>query len=548
VRHLIPIGLVMLIAHSVCGAEHLLDQAEQALSVGRTQQTIELYHQANAERPTTEGYNNLGVALERSGRFAEATGAYGESQRLPDASSVSRSNFLRARLRMVLQVGFPYAACVFLGLLVIFVAVRVARYAQRAWTAWRFRMRFRHVRVTGLSHRIQCRGGEYQPDGRLYDDSESLSINAELSLPNRQDIYPLELELHAVRPDGRIWRTLREVIPGNESNRASVWFEINELGELRPCSGEWRLELHLRNINKRLGSTTFTVVTREDLIADLTVTQPRLITIVGDKAIEDAVVFSDVEVIVPRVVIRPRALHPSKFSGIGLRLELVNLDKDEGMESLEMPLELIDGSMDFCPVSRPVAGDEIARKIGRWEFRLTAEGRSLARWPFMMTSFEHALESLKLESFDVIGVPLSGQPGRVGPTAYVANLRSFCPALRLTTRFPSRRITYRMSLGVCVNGEPVGGIEGSLIMDRSSVELLPGEYAVPRLPDGCDQMQVSFVLLVEGRNLGIREITLRTRPPRCADAQGRISEMPSRRDLDYDSEASRILGEARVAA
>jgi tetratricopeptide (TPR) repeat protein len=548
VRHSIPIIAVFSMACSVYGADHLLDQADQALNGDRIPQAIALYRQANAELPTTEGYNNLGVALERSGYITEATEAYAEAQVLPQAGRESRSNLRRARLRMALQAGLPYALSIFLGLFGAFMAIRLVAYLQRAWTAWRYRLRFKQVRMLRLSHRIQCRGGEYQPDGRLYDDSESLSVNVELNLPDRSDIYPMDLELRIIRPDGRGLQTLREEIPKYESDRASIWFEIGELAEIRPCSGEWRLELWLRNINKQLGATTVTVVTREDLIADLTAAQPKLITMVGDKAIEDSIVFSDVEGIVPKAIIRPRTLHPLKYRGIALRLDLVRLDKDEAVESLDMALELPDGAMDFCPASRPVAGDEIARKIGQWEFRLSAEGRSLTKWPFTITSFECAVDAIRLEGLDVIGVPRRGRPGRVATTSYIANLRSLCPNLRFTTRFPSRRTSYQMSVGVCVNGEPVGGIEGPLILDRSSVELLPGEFEVPPLPDDHDQMRISFIVLVEGRTLGVQEITLRLRPPRCADAQGRITDTRSRRDMDYDSEASRILGDARVAA
>jgi len=75
---------------------------------------------------------------------------------------------------------------------------------------------------------------------------------------------------------------------------------------------------------------------------------------------------------------------------------------------------------------------------------------------------------------------------------------------------------------------------------------MPGEFIPPRIPEGRDSVRVSFVLLVAGRNLGIREVTLRSRPPRCADSQGRIMGTPSGGEIDYDSEADRILRKARV--
>jgi len=156
----ILMGLVVLAGAAACPAEHLLDQAGEALSQGDAAGAVDMYRQANAELPTAEGYNNLGVALERSGRFVEAADAYEESLRLPHANEDAETNLNRARLRALIQAGLPYAVWVFGGLLVVFTLVWLTRRLVRAWRALRFRMRFRGVRVAGLAYRVQCRNGE----------------------------------------------------------------------------------------------------------------------------------------------------------------------------------------------------------------------------------------------------------------------------------------------------------------------------------------------------------------------------------------------------
>ncbi|MGB3195520.1 MAG: tetratricopeptide repeat protein, partial [Phycisphaerae bacterium] len=175
----ILMGLVVLAGAAACPAEHLLDQAGEALSQSDAAQAVDMYRQANAELPTAEGYNNLGVTLERSGRFAEAAGAYEESLRLPHANKDTETNLNRARLRAVIQAGLPYAAWIFGGLLTVFTLVWLTRRLARAWRALRFRMKFWGVRVVSLAYRVQCRNGEYQPDAKVYGDSESISLKVD---------------------------------------------------------------------------------------------------------------------------------------------------------------------------------------------------------------------------------------------------------------------------------------------------------------------------------------------------------------------------------
>lgn len=537
--------LTVLAGAAVCRADHVLDQASQTLAEGDAGRAVELYRQANAELPTAEGYNNLGIALERSRHFADAADAYRESLRLPEPAGQTEINLRRARVRALIQAGLPVAASVFGGILSFFAFIWLAKRLTRAWRAWLFRMRFRGVRAN-MIHHVQCRDGQYQPDGKAYPDSESISFKADLNLPQRGDIYPLQLEMEVVSPDGAIWKMLRETVDTAETERMTVWFQADEIGELLTRSGIWKARLVLQNINKGLATDRFTVVTRADLVADLQTVDASLIALRGSRAEPESVIFPDVEALVPTAVIRPRCCHPSKFVGMRLRLDLVNVERPNEVESQEYPLELIDGAVEFCTVNRPVAGDELARKLGRWEFRLSVEGRQLARMPFVITSVEQVLEGLKVECFEIAEITRSGRTASVGRVAYVRNLRALCPVVTVTSKLPMPRAGLPMTIGVCVNDEPVGGVEGMLVMDRHSVELVPGEFTPPGIPEGRGSTRISFIFMVERRTLGIREVTLRLKPPRCADAQGRITAPPSAGEIDYDDEAARILGEARV--
>ncbi len=541
----IPAIFSVLAVACACLAEHPLDQAAQALAAGDHARAAELYQQANAELPTAEGYNNLGVALESCGRFDEAVDAYRESLRLPGSAEQTRSNLNRARVRALIHAALPYAASIFAGLLTIFFLIWLIRRLDRAWRIWRFQMKFRQVRAVSLIHRVQCRDGQDQPDGKAYPDSESISIKAHLALPVRPDVYPLHIDMEVRRPDGAIWRTLHESIEMPRAPRLSLWFQLDQIAELLAHSGSWETRLILRNTGKYLAATSIAVVTRADLVADLQASDVRLIALQGDRVAPEKVIFPDTEAVVPTAVIRPKGFHPSKFVDMRLRLDLANVDKRENVESTELPLQLVDGRMMFSPVSRPIAGDDIARKLGRWEFCLSVDDRQLARIPFVITSFEQVLAGLKLDSFEIAGIARSGRRATpVGRVAYLRNLRALCPVVKLTSDLPSPRAGFRMTMGTCVDGEPVGGVEGTLVLDRKSVQLLPGEFVPPELVNGRESTKVSFILMVEGRTLGIREVTLRSTPPRCADAQGRIVAPPVNGEIDYEAEAARILQQA----
>lgn len=525
---------------------HPLDEAAQALSEGRPAQATELYRQANAVHPTREGLNNLGVALERMGRYREAGAAYREALQVSDTRDGVRANLIRTQVRAAIWTGWPHMAGLFLGLSGLFLLRWLIGFLLQAWRRFRYRLKFRKIRLVGLNYRVQDREGQESPEGRVYPDSDTLAFKADLLLPNRPEIYPLALELELVRPNGQVLRTHGESVERFQAEKVTLWFQADQLEPVLQCPGGWDARLVLRNIGRTLGSVGFPVIDRAALTADLTAATPRLLALCGGQTRTETVVFPDVEAVVPCTVIRPRSCHPGKYAGFQVHLDLVNLDKPEAPERMTFPLEFRGGVMEIGAVSRPIAGDAIAQKVGRWEFRIAVEDRILVHIPFTITSFEQALANIRLESFEIAGTFPSGHIGRVGNRAIINSLKTLAPIAVLATQYPCPRIKYRLTLGACLNGEPVAGAEAEVSFEGTSLELMPGEFHIPFLEDQAHPVRIGFALMLEGRVLGVREVVLHRQPPRCADAQGRIMTSPADMEMDYDCEAARILQEAKV--
>ena len=538
--------LTIVVSVSASVKDHPLDEAGQWLSSGDLKRAIEGYQRANGEGATCAGYNNLGVACERAGRFEDAHAAYQRAVQIADDVKEVQVNSIRARTRAAIRKWRPYGALIVFGLSAVFTLTRLARTIILFWLQMRRAMRLREVKVTNLSHSIQCYGADCQPDGKIYPDSEKIVVRADLLVPGDRELYPLRFKLELIQPDGGSWRSLQDTIGSAEAREASICFQVDELSELLERPGLWKARLIIEQIPKTLSEIDLTVVSQADLIADLEATDSKLIAVCGNSNVPDNVVFSDVEAVVPHSVISCRQCHPTKFVGKQLRLDLVNVDNGDEAESQWVPLDLTDGRMQFCSISRPIANDAIAQKNGLWEFRLFIEGRLLAQIPFTITTFEQALKSIGVESFEIAGRTATGQIQRLGEAVDPSKLRSLTPIITLSTDFPSRRVRYPMILAACINGQPIGAIESKLVMNRDSGQLIPGELPMPPVANGRPPMKLSFALIIGGRFLGERSIVLRKHLARSADSQGRIGNSPSADELDFDSEAAEILSGAQV--
>ncbi len=541
------LALTVLGAVSTCSAEHVLDRAGRALTEGDTKQAVELYRQAVSEDPTSTGYNNLGVALERDGQFTEAARALRQAAQLMDDSSGLNTNLRRVRLRAFLQTGCSYAVWTSGGLLTTWLLARLILRLMQCSAQRRFRQKFRGVVVTSLEHQVLCRDGQPQPDGRAYPDSERIIVKAGIRLPERDDIYPLRFELQLGRQDGSVVHTIPMEVKERVAERITLTFTLNKIIAILRCPGIWKVGLVLENTHERLASSTLLVVSRADLIADLVIKNAHLVAQHQDRQIATDVVLPNVECVIPTAVLRARFLHPSKFSQMNLRVDLVRRDHPEDSESCEFPLELANGEMEFCSILRAIAGDAMAHKTGHWEFRFSVEKKLLARLPFLIMPVEQALENLKIERFDVIGIPHHGKPFAVGKHVCARNLESLCPVIRLASRPPLPWGSLQLTVGIYLDGELIDGQEGTLVLDDHRIEVMPGQFVLPDPPEASDGKSLCFGLFVESKLLGTRSVILRPSIPRFANAEGRLVERLSGNQVDYEVEADRILCEALSA-
>jgi hypothetical protein len=160
---------------------------------------------------------------------------------------------------------------------------------------------------------------------------------------------------------------------------------------------------------------------------------------------------------------------------------------------------------------------------------------------------EQVLENLKIERFDVIGIPHHAKPFAVGKHVCAQNVESLCPVIRVACRPPVPWASLQLTVGIYLDGELIDGQEGTLVLDDHHVEVMPGQFVLPDLPEGSDGKSLCFGLFVESKLLGTRSVTLRPSIPRFADAEGRLVKRLSGNQVDYEEEADRILCEALSA-
>ncbi|MBU0719171.1 MAG: tetratricopeptide repeat protein [Planctomycetes bacterium] len=522
------------------------DEADRMLAEGHLDEAIAFYREHLELEPTAEGFNNMGVALERSGRLDEAAEAYNRALLLPQATRATQKSLYRVRLRILLKRILPWAAWLLAGLATVLGLAWLRKRLVSAWREFCDRRRYRHVRMTGLSCRVQCQDGEYQPDGYLYSDSASLSIKAELELPVRQDIYPLNFSLELRRPDGRAACTLRENVQQVETRRVELWFTRYYVSDLLANPGTWTARLTLENVHRTLGQLEVKVVSREMLVKDLVAEQPELVVVRSGVPHVSTTVLTDVDSVVPRVRLRPRHYHPSKYDGMQLRLDLARPNGDQVGDSTSLPIEFADGVAVVDQLECPVAGSLIAGKTGRWEFRLLVEDHQLGTIPFALMTEQQVRESVKLARIDVAGTTRAGRIVPVGQFTYAQDLMSLCPIASFYTPHPVPWLEHGLTVGVCLEDEPIGEVEGQIAFNQDCADFIPGELPLPLWRRGQEEIRVSFIFFLGHRQLAIREVRIHKARPKCTDRQGRITTSTEWRQADWDSEASRLLAEAEA--
>lgn len=409
----------------------------------------------------------------------------------------------------------------------------------------------RCIRMEVLSHSVLGGLGGSGDDAIVYPGTRRVQVTACLALPAHRLLFPLELCFRVVSPDGReVHRLLRRVTAA-PLGQAIVTFLLDAEHGLCGRPGRWTIEATLGVGGRSLGLDVVEVVSRSTLVRDLVVVESELIEACGGGARATDDVYADAEFVVPRFRVRPRRFAPAAYAGMTARVELAQPGAPVGAEAHSIPLDVGGGEAVFGAVKKRIAGEAIARKSGRWEFRLTVEGRELARLPFKVTTMEEAARAVTLERLDLIGVGPDGACSVLpaDPTRpCVANLHSItslAPVITLRTTLPPGRIRHELVVGVLVNGEPIGRAAAAVVMSSATERVAPGRLPVERFARAKRPQECRFVVFVGDRCLATQVVVLSPERAPCADAQGRIVRSWSDAEVDFDAEAANLLEVAR---
>ncbi|NQU24482.1 MAG: tetratricopeptide repeat protein [Candidatus Nealsonbacteria bacterium] len=490
--------------------------------------------------------NNQGAESEDSGDFAEAAGAYHRALTLDPDNEDIRNNLRRVHVRKSL---IPLAALSLIVLVIIgcFLLIRwIIRIITDAIDRARRRFRYRKVRLGGIVKHARTTGGDTQPDGYVYFDTTSLTVTATISMPSRKGLYPLALALEIVKPDGTVHCTVENSVAAYPGRSHAVGFEVPDVDVVLQSPGRWRANLFLSDV-KLLGETAFTVVGRSQLIDDLAVRDVSLIATQGEEVRETSLVLTDVESVVPHAVVVPKTYHPSKFDGLELIVTLVHHDTAFILEETAIPFDPSSGRMELLEHSVTVANGPIEERTGRWDFRLSVEGRKLPRQiSFLLVTSLDLQKSIFVERIDIVGRTASGQCVSVGDSGYIPNIQSLTPVVTVRTQYPTPDIEHPVLIGVCVDGKPVEEVDTRIVLGGPISEFIPGEYNLPgERPQG--PTVYSFVIFMHGQCLATRDVRLIQNMPSCANAQGQLDNEWADTGYDFDREAEAILQHAHVA-
>ena len=496
--------------------------------------------------PAAARLNNRGTDIEDSGDFDEAAEAYERALALAPNNEDIRSNARRVRARKNLG-SLAVLSLLVLTIIGCFLLIRwLITIITNAIDRARRRFRYRNVRLGGIVKHALTAGGEMQPDGYVYFDTTSFTVTANITMPSREDLYPLSLALEIVRPDGTVHCTVENTVTAYPGRSHAVGFSIPDIDVVLRSPGQWRGNLFLCDI-KLLGETAFAVVGRQQLIDDLAVRDVSLIATRGDEVRATGLVLTDAEAVVPHAVVMPKTFHPRKFEGMELKLELVHHDSKFVLEETAIPVDLSSGQMELIEHSVTVANGPIAERTGRWDFRLTVEGRRLRRQiSFLLLTTLELQKSIFVEGIDIVGQTANGQCVPVADSGYMPNLRSLAPVITIRTQYPTPDIEHPVLIGVCVDGEPVEEVNTQVVLDKPVGEFIPGEFNLPEeRPHG--PIVYSFVIFMHGQCLATHDVRLIQNMPSCANAQGQLDNDWSGTGCDFDREAEDILQHAHVA-
>ncbi|MEI7836866.1 MAG: hypothetical protein WCK05_10715, partial [Planctomycetota bacterium] len=309
--------------------------------------------------------------------------------------------------------------------------------------------------------------------------------------------------------------------------------------------GTWAILVALGNTGRFLGRFEVSVVTADQLEADLELRNLQLMVRQAGRWQSTRNVLTDVESFAPIGIIRPRTYPPHLYGGLEVAWGLTREDTGETTDLLRIPIVFDNGQMSLGQADVPVAGAPMAEKTGNWRLGVWAGDRSLGDLRFTLLSPEAACAAVVLRRFDLVASSRSGRMIKIKSVVNLSQVRSVAPFLAAETEFPCGG-SLKVSVGILVDGTPVGEMEEQVVFHDGPARLTPGEFILPPIEAGRSSYKCSFVASVGEHCLGVREIEVHRGPPPGTDAQGRISDADRRERTEYATEAALITGQAHV--
>ena len=526
---------------------HPLDRANQALGSKEYSRAVALCEDALTGEQTAEAYNTLGLAREMLGQYDRAGDAYRMALKLdPDNQTIQR-NRRRALLRHLLHAYQEHATYIFAGAVGFLVIIALKNHLARHWRQYRFRRKFRGVRLRHAECLVRDDKGRMQEDGHAYPDTGSVQLEIVLAVPPRTDIYPFGICLDICYPTGPHFRRVdRQITPDDVSNgEARVVFSFDEsLAELLRNDGTWKYSVVLEPVSRRLLSRKLRVVSRAMMLRNLSIHEFALLATQDGNTVAETVIPRDIQSISTYVRLSPSDYVAAKYEGMDVQIELLPPKSSVAVSCETKPLCFDNGQQEIY-LGHPVADSPMARQPGDWRVKVSVEDRTLGILPFTVVDRQEALDNLKLADVTLAGIGPRGGVFALGDTSY-RRPKSVVPVFTFVANLPSRLIHVPVSLGICVDGEPITQYAETLSLAKNTFDWGPGEYELPAWEDDRQEMQVAFVLFIEDQVVTMRSTTIHRRAPRCANAQGQLTNI---RHFHVDeSEAAGILATAAVRA
>ena len=488
-----------------------------------------------------EQLNNQAVALERAGDFAAAEATYAAAAaRSPDHGI--RVNQWRNRVRGFLRDYGPIAQQVVVLMLGVWVIRRLLVMVGRARASWRQYLRYRRLRVAKCTITAFDEHNQAGPDEQIYPDARVLRAAVTLRSAGVKD-HALCIAANLIAPNGAVARTLRQFIEsGVPPLETQINFDFDELSALLETGGFWQIEVVLENNGKRLFRRGAWVITREQMLDDLSVEDVRLMVTDGEQHVCSTVVPTTAQGIVPTAKLCVNTLRADKYRNLNLRLELVRAGDDQVEMAQHVPLSFENGVADFCHLSHPIAGSAIAEKAGDWQFRMFVEGRSIGTMDFVVRTPDELAQAARAR-LDVASTRAgASEVSLVGSSVSRFEADSLVPIARIMTPYRSPLAVYDVIFGAMAENEVIGHVQQRVALTQGVNTITGGELDLSK----CEARgAVTFFLMINGHCVAGRDIELKLSRVRHADVEGRLTAEAHKSAVD-DDEADQILNDAHV--